>query len=96
MFWRKHRKIYSFSVPIKKEPENNKIATHKIKIKFTDSMRLMSSSLSSLVDNLSEGLHNGKCTDYNPCLQYISTKDESFILNCLKCCNTINSILINI
>ena len=96
MSWRKHRKIYSFSVPIKKEPENNKIATHKIKIKFTDSMRLMSSSLSSLVDNLSEGLRNGKCTDYNPCLQYISTKDESFILNCLKCCNTINSILINI
>ena len=41
MSWRKHRKIYRFSVPIKKKPENNKIATHKIKIKFIDSMRLM-------------------------------------------------------
>ena len=96
MSWRKHRKIYRFSVPIKREPENNKIATHKIKIKFIDSMRLMSSSLSSLVDNLSEGLHNDKCTDRKPCLQFISAKDELFILNCLKCCNAINSILINI
>ena len=96
MSWRKHRKIYRFSVPIKREPENNKIATHKIKIKFIDSMRLMSSSLSSLVDNLSEGLHNDKCTDFKPCLQFISAKDDLFILNCLKCCNVINSILINI
>ena len=45
----------------------------------------MSSSLSSLADNLSEGLHNNKCTDCKSCLEYISTKDELLIFNCLKC-----------
>ena len=33
------------------------------KIKFIDSFRLMSSSLSSLVDNLSEERHSDKSTD---------------------------------
>ena len=33
------------------------------KIKLIHSFRFMSRSLSSLVDNLSEGLHNDKCTD---------------------------------
>ena len=48
------------SVQIKKELENGKTITYKIK--FIDSFRYMSSLVSSLVDNLSEGLHNGKCT----------------------------------
>ena len=39
----------------------------------------MSSSLSSLVDNLSEGLHSGKCTDCKSCLDYIMLKDDQFI-----------------
>ena len=41
------------------------------KIKFIDSFRFMSSSLSSLVDNISEGLHSEKCTDCNSCLDYM-------------------------
>ena len=45
---------------IKKEIENGKTITYKIN--FIDSFRYMSSLLSSLVDNLSEGLHNDKCT----------------------------------
>ena len=46
----------------------------------------MSSSLSSLVDNLSEGLHNDKCTDCKFYLEYISIeKDELLIVNCVKC-----------
>ena len=31
----------------------------------------MSSSLSKLVDNLSEGTHNNKCSDCEPNLDYI-------------------------
>ena len=55
-------KYITFSVPIKKKIENKDIEiTHKIK--FIDSYRFMSSSLSKLVDNLSEGIHNNKCLD---------------------------------
>ena len=36
----------------------------------------MSTSLSKLVDNLSEGLHNNKCLDCESCLDYIRTKNE--------------------
>ena len=45
----------------------------------------MSRSLSSLVDNLSEGLHNDKYTDCKSYLEYIPTKDELLIFSCLKC-----------
>ena len=36
----------------------------------------MSTSLSSLVSNLSEGLHNDMCIDCKSCLVYMTTKDE--------------------
>ena len=45
----------------------------------------MSSSLSNLVDRLSEGFHNDKCTEFKSCLEYISTKDNKLIFMCLKC-----------
>ena len=45
-------KYITFSVPIKKELDNNKTITYKLK--FIDSFRFMSTSLSSLVDKLSE------------------------------------------
>ena len=45
----------------------------------------MSSSLSSIVDNLSEGFQNDKCRCCKSLLDYISTKDEFLIFNCLKC-----------
>ena len=50
------------------------------KIKFIDSYRFMSSSLSKLVDNLSEGIHNNKCVDCNSCLNYIKIKNEKLLL----------------
>ena len=56
-------KYITFSVPINKkitkkyENGNNNIKTISYKIKFIDSYRFMSTSLSKLVDNLSEGLH---------------------------------------
>ena len=63
-------KNITFSVPIKKKIENKDLEiTHKIK--FIDSYRLMSSSLSKLVDNLSEGIHNNKCVDCKSNLDYV-------------------------
>ena len=47
----------------------------------------MSSSLSKLVDNLSEGIHNNKCLDCNSCLDYIKMKNEKLILKCFNCNN---------
>ena len=43
----------------------------------------MSSSLSKLVDNLSEGIHNNKCVDCNSCLDYIKIKNEKLLLKSL-------------
>ena len=45
----------------------------------------MSSSLSKLVDNLSEGIHNNKCADCKSKLDYIKTKNEKLILECYNC-----------
>ena len=45
----------------------------------------MSVSLSKLIDNLSEGLHNNKCLDCKSCLDYIKTKDEKLIFKCFNC-----------
>ena len=46
------------------------------KIKFIDSYRFMSSSLSKLVDNLSEGIHNNKCSDCESSLDSIKIKKK--------------------
>ena len=45
----------------------------------------MSTSLSKLVDNLSEGLHNNRCADCKFCLAYMVTKDEKLIFRCFSC-----------
>ena len=45
----------------------------------------MSSFLSKLVDNLSEGIHNNKCADCKSSLDYIKTKNEKLILECYNC-----------
>ena len=45
-------KYITFSVPIKKEHDNGKTTTYKLK--FIDSYRFMQDSLSNLVDNLSD------------------------------------------
>ena len=78
-------KYITFSVPIKKKIENKDLET-TYKIKFIDSYRFMSSSLSKLVDNLSEGIHNNKCLDCNSCLDYVRiTKNEKLLLKCFNC-----------
>ena len=45
----------------------------------------MSSSLSNLGDNLSEGLHCDKCIDCKSCLDYMSIKDDQLIFRCFEC-----------
>ena len=84
-------KYVTFSVSIKKEiakidrDGNDKVMKISYKIKFIDSFRFMSSSLSNLADNLSEGCHSNKCTDCKSCLDYITTKDEKLIFRCFEC-----------
>ena len=84
-------KYIKFSVPIKKEIKNkNKIIEITYKIKFIDSFRFMSTSLSKLVDNLSEGLHNNRCVDCKSYLDYMIIKDgakdsERLIFRCYGC-----------
>ena len=45
----------------------------------------MSTSLSSLVDNLSEKLYSDKCKDCKSELDYMSIKNNQLIFQCLKC-----------
>ena len=76
-------KYITFSAPIKKKIENKDLEI-TYKIKFINSYRFMSSSLSKRVDNLSEGIHN-KCVDCNSCLDYVKTKNEKLLLKCFNC-----------
>ena len=84
-------KYITFSVPIKKEiakkdkNRNDDITKISYKINFIDSCRFMSTSLSNLVSNLSEGLHNVSCIDCKSCLDYMTTKDEQLIFRCFRC-----------
>ena len=52
-------KYITFSVPIKKECDNGKIITYKLK--FIDSFRFISTSLSELVDNTSGIFNSIEC-----------------------------------
>ena len=45
----------------------------------------MSTSLSKLVDNLSEELPNNKCINCKSCLDYMRTKNEKLIFKCFNC-----------
>ena len=46
----------------------------------------MSSSLSKLVDNLSEGIHNNKCSDCKANFDYVHiTKNKTLLLKCFNC-----------
>ena len=86
-------KYLTFSVPMKKKIENKDLEI-TYKIKFIDNYRFMASSLSKLVDNLSEGIHNNKCSDCGSNLDYIKItakpsslerKNEKLILECYNC-----------
>ena len=79
-------KYITSSAPLKKKINNkNKTLEITYKIKFIDSYRFMSTSLSKLVDNLSEGLQNNKCINCKSCLDYMRTKNEKLIFKCFNC-----------
>ena len=69
-------KYITFSVPIKKEFDNGKSITYKIK--FIDSFRFMSCYLSTLVDNLSD-IKCEKCDNKG---EYIGFRDNYMLLEC--------------
>ena len=87
-------KYITFSAPLKKKIEKKDIEI-TYKIKFIDSYRFMSLSLSKLVDSLSEGIYNNKCVDCNSCLDYVRStsvvdtytkiKNEKLLLKCFNC-----------
>ena len=87
-------KYITFLVPIKKKIENKASIEINYKIKLIDSCRFMSLTLSKLVDNLSEGKHNNKCSDCESNLDYIKItakpsslerKNEKLLLKCFNC-----------
>ena len=77
-------KYITFSVPIKKKIENKDIEITD-KIKFIDSFRFMATSLSKLVDNLTEDIHGDKCVDCKSDLSYMKVIDETLIFRCFNC-----------
>ena len=62
---------------------NDKIVNIPYRLKFVDSYRFMSAPLSSLVDNLSDGLH--KCKDCESSIEYINARDSKVVFKCLNC-----------
>ena len=77
-------KSVTLSVPIKKRIESKNIEI-TYKIKFIDSFRFMATSLSKLVDNLTEKIHNDKCIKcmYNLC--FVNAINETLSFECLDC-----------
>ena len=67
-------------MPVEKKSDNNKRIIYKIK--FIDSFKFMSTSLLSLVDNLSERVHSDICPNCKSCLDYMSSKDDKLISKC--------------
>ena len=54
----------------------------------------MSTSLSSLNNNLSEGVYNDKCTNCKSCLDYMTTEDEKLIVWYFRCKKIMKKTLI--
>ena len=68
-----------------KKTIENKDMEITYKIKFIDSFRFMATSLSKLVDNLTEDIHGDKCDDCKSDLTYMKVIDEALIFRCFNC-----------
>ena len=69
-------KYKKFSVPTEYD------ITKFYETKFIDSAKSLATSLSHLVTNLTEGIHNIKCKDCYGFLNYESTKENSIKYKC--------------
>ena len=78
-------KYITSSVPIKKQLDNGKAITYKLK--SIDSFRFMSTSLSKLVKYLSGRLLSDTFTDCKSKLDYTSFKDDQLIFRYFDCKN---------
>ena len=81
-----------YITPIKKKIENKDIEI-TYRIKLMDSFRFMATSLSKLVDNLTEDIHGDKCVDCKSDLSYMKFIDEALILTCFNCKKTMKKKL---
>ena len=54
-------------------------------MKFIDSFRFMSPSLSKLVDNLTENVHNDKCDKCKSNLCFVRAMNETLLFKCIDC-----------
>ena len=82
-------KYITFSVPIKKECDNGKTITYKLK--FIDSFRFMPTSLSELVDNTSGIFNSIECKScigkikINSEFCFVGLKNNRLIYKCKEC-----------
>ena len=81
----KTKKKTMFSVPIKKESNNDLTLIYRIK--FIESFRFMSTSLSTLEYNLSNKIiENGKCVNCKSYLEFIEIRNSGrLIFECFDC-----------
>ena len=77
-------KYITFSVPIKKRIDNKNMDI-TFKIKFIDSFRFMATSLSKLVDNLTDNIHNDKCIKCKSNLCFVRAMNETVLFKCIDC-----------
>ena len=76
-------KYITFSVPIEKKIDNKNVDI-TYKIKFIDSFRFMATSLSKLVDNLTDNIHNDRCIKCKSNFCFVRAINEKLIFKCIK------------
>ena len=83
------KKSITFSVPIKRECDNGKTIAYKLR--FMDSVRFMSTSLSELVDNMSGIFNSIECKScmenikINSECRFVGLRNNRLIYRCREC-----------